>query len=165
MNKKFLSKLTLLAVTGTICTSVFAPSLTAYASEQNSKNISVNYSSSNFITIDGITYSAEDIANSIKPNIDYSVDYGEGVMERSPATKAIKTAIRWLKGNWAVVYSRLPNWAKKYFQFSAFFKLADTFIEISDGVEDFLHRVFRAMGMPENANWFITNVIMFLLPI
>ncbi|WP_349398491.1 hypothetical protein [Clostridium perfringens] len=164
MKKKFLSKLTILAVTGTICTSVFAPSLTAYASERNSKNFSV-YSNSNFITIDGVTYSAEDIANSIKPNIDYTVDYSEDVRERSAVTKAIKTAIKWLKGNWAVVYSKLPNWMKKYFKLDAFLKFADTFIGISDSVEDFFHRVFRAMGMPENVNWFITNVIMLLLPI
>lgn len=43
MKKQFLSKLTLLAVTRTICASIFAPSLTAYASERNFKNISVAY--------------------------------------------------------------------------------------------------------------------------
>ncbi|WP_347299737.1 hypothetical protein [Clostridium perfringens] len=165
MKKQFLSKLTLLAVTGTICTSVFAPSLTAYASERNSKNISVAYSSSNFITVDGITYSAEDIANSIKPNIDYTVDYGEDVRERSAVTKAIKTALKWLRGNWAVVYSKLPNWMKKYVVFDQIFDIADRFIGISDSVEDFFHRLFRAVGMPENVNWFLTNVIMILLPI
>lgn len=43
MKKQFLSKLTLLAVTRTICASIFAPSLTAYASERNFKSISVAY--------------------------------------------------------------------------------------------------------------------------
>lgn len=163
MKKQLLSRLTILALTGTICTSVFSPSLTAYANDRNLKNINTTYSNS--IIVDGITYSAEDIADSIRPNIDYSTDYSEGIRERSAVTKAIKTAVKWLKGNWQVVYSRLPNWMKKYFKFDAFFNLVDTFIEISDSVEDFFHRVFRAMGMPENVNWFITNVIMLLLPI
>ncbi|MGV2804761.1 hypothetical protein GNF85_13990 [Clostridium perfringens] len=81
----------MLAITGTICTGVFAPSLTAYANERNSKNINSAYLNSDFITVDGITYSAKNIANSIKLNIDYSED----VSERSPVTKTIK----WLKGN------------------------------------------------------------------
>ena len=108
--KQLLSRLKILALTGTICTSVFSPSLKAYANERNFKNINTTYS--NAITVDGITYSSEDIADSIRPNIDYSINYSEGIRERSAVTKAIKTAVKWLKGNWRVVYSRLPNWMK-----------------------------------------------------
>ncbi|WP_338854797.1 hypothetical protein [Clostridium perfringens] len=161
MKKKLISRLTVLAITGTLCTSMFAPSLTAYANERNFKSVNSNYS----ITMDGITYSAEDIANSIRPDIDYSIDYGEDIRERSAVTKSIKAALKWLKGNWAVVYSKLPNWVKKYVAFDRIFAIADQFIGISDSVEDFFHRVFRAAGMPENVNWFVTNVIMLLLPI
>ncbi|EPB8178240.1 hypothetical protein ACRTAO_000896 [Clostridium perfringens] len=161
MKKNLISRLTVLAITGTLCTSMFAPSLTAYANERSFKSINSNYS----ITMDGITYSAEEIANSIRPHIDYSIDYGEDIRERSAVTKAIKTALKWLKGNWAVVYSKLPNWMKKYVAFDRIFAIADKFIGISDSVEDFFHRVFRAAGMPENVNWFVTNVIMLLLPI
>lgn len=82
----------------------------AYANERNFKNINTTYS--NAITVDGITYSSEDIADSIRPNIDYSINYSEGIRERSAVTKAIKTAVKWLKGNWRVVYSRLTNWMK-----------------------------------------------------
>lgn len=117
------------------------------------------------VTMDGITYSAEDIANSIRPDIDYSIDYSENIRERSVVTKSIKAALKWLRGNWAVVYSKLPNWVKKYVVFDRIFDIADKFIGISDSVEDFFHMVFRAAGMPENVNWFITNVIMLLLPI
>lgn len=39
MKKKFLSKLIILAVTGTMCTSVFAPSVTTFASEIKSTSI------------------------------------------------------------------------------------------------------------------------------
>lgn len=161
MKKKVLSKLTVLAITGTICTSIFAPSLTAYASERNFKSSNSNYS----ITIYGITYNAEDIANSIRQDIDYSIDYSEGVRERSVVTKAIKTALNWLKKNWKKVYDKVPSWMKKYIAFDRIFAIADQFIGISDSVEDFFHRVFRAAGMPENVNWFVTNVIMLLLPI
>lgn len=42
MKKKRLSKLTILAVTGTICTSIFAPSVTTFASERNSIPITQN---------------------------------------------------------------------------------------------------------------------------
>lgn len=160
MRKKLISKLTVLAITGTICTSIFAPSLT-YASELPSKTINV----SNSITFDGITYNPEDIANSIRPEIDYNINYEEDIKERGVKTKLIKKALNWLKSNWKKVYDKVPSWMKKYIVFDRIFAIADQFIGISDGVEDFFHRVFRAAGMPENVNWFVTNVIMLLLPI
>lgn len=162
MKKQFLSKLFVLAITGTVCTSIFAPSLT-YASELSTKTI--NVSSSNSITFDGITYSPEDIANSIRPEIDYTVNYEENIKERSIKTKLIKEALDWLKRNWKKVYDKVPSWMKKYIAFDRIFAIADQFIGISDSIEDFFHRVFRATGMPENINWFLTNVIMLLLPI
>lgn len=54
---------------------------------------------------------------------------------------------------------------KKYVVFDQIFDIADRFIGILDSVEDFFHRLFRAVGMPENVNCFLTNVIMILLPI
>lgn len=163
MKKQFLSKLMVIAITGTICTSIFAPSLT-YASELSTKTRNVSSSNSSII-FDGITYSPEDIANSIRPEIDYTVNYEEDIKERSVKTKLIKKALNWLKRNWKKVYNKVPSWMKKYIAFDRIFAIADQFIGISDGVEDFFHRVFRASGMPENVNWFVTNVIMLLLPI
>lgn len=43
MRKKLISKLTILAVTGTLCTSIFAPSLNTYAHERNFENVNSNY--------------------------------------------------------------------------------------------------------------------------
>ena len=107
----------------------------------------------------------EEIADSIRPDIDYNINTEGEKQERGLATAAIKTALKWLKKNWRVVYNKIPSSMKKYFVFDRIFAIADQFIGISDSVEDFFHRVFRAAGIPENVNWFVTNIIMLLLPI
>lgn len=166
MNKKIISKLTILTITGTMFSNIVIPNLTTYASVI-SKNeiISSSDSNFNFITIDGITYNAKEIADSIRPDIDYNINTEGEKQERGLATAAIKTALKWLKKNWRVVYNKIPSSMKKYFVFDRIFAIADQFIGISDSVEDFFHRVFRAAGIPENVNWFVTNIIMLLLPI
>lgn len=166
MNKKIISRITILAITGTIFTNTIAPNLTAYASEITPNEIISSSSNElNFITIDGITYNAKEIADSIRPDIDYNITSEEIGKERGLATIAIKSALNWLKKNWRVVYNKIPSSMKKYFAFDRIFAIADQFIGISDSVEDFFHRVFRAAGIPENVNWFVTNIIMLLLPI
>lgn len=119
----------------------------------------------NKIVVEGIEYNLNDIANSIRGDINYDIDYSSESNERSIVTTAIKKAIKWLRSNWTKVYNKLPSWAKDYFKFDVFFNICDQFIGISDSVQEFLNNVFRSMGMPENVNWEITNVIMLLLPI
>lgn len=164
MKKELIAKLTVLALVGTIGTTALAPSLTASASVVDGSSIN-SFDNNKTITIEGIEYNLNDIADSIRADINYDIDYNGENQERSAATKAIKVAINWLKSNWTKVYNKLPSWAKKYFKFDFFFSVCDQFIAISDSVQDFLNNVFRRMGMPENVNWAITNVIMLLLPI
>lgn len=164
MNKKIISRLTVLAITGTMFSNIVIPNLTTYASEITANEI-ISSSDSNFITIDGVTYNAKEIADSIRPDIDYNINPEGEKQEKGLATMAIKTALNWLKKNWKVVYDKIPSAMKKYFVFDRIFAIADQFIGISDSVEDFFHRVFRALGIPENVNWFVTNIIMLLLPI
>lgn len=94
MNKKIISKLTILTITGTMFSNIVIPNLTTYASVI-SKNeiISSSDSNFNFITIDGITYNAKEIADSIRPDIDYNINTEGEKQERGLATAAIKTAI------------------------------------------------------------------------
>ena len=169
MKKQLISKLTVLTLLGTITSSALLPSLTAGATtvssmhEYNTSIDDIKILGEYLIEVDGIEYDLKEIANSIKADIDYSIDYTDD-SERSAATTAIKAALKWVKGNWTKIYNKIPSWAKKYFVFDRFISIADQFIGISDGIQDFFNRVFRAMGMPESVNWAITNVIMLLLP-
>lgn len=158
MNKRIISRIIVLAITGTMLANTITPNLTAYASEITSNEIPS--SDKNFITIDGITYNAKKIADSIRPDVNNNIAQDRGV-----ATAAVKTALKWLKNNWRVVYKKIPDSMKKYVAFDRIFAVADQFVGISESVEDFFHSVFREAGMPENVNWFVTNVIMLLLPI
>lgn len=168
MNKKIIARITVLATVGTILTNVTGPNISAFASELTSKEVisnSISTYDKNSITIDGVSYNAKEIADSIRPDIDYNITSEGEVQERGLATIAIKSALNWLKKNWRVVYNKIPSAMKKYFVFDRIFAIADQFIGISDSVEDFFHRVFRAAGVPESVNWFVTNIIMLLLPI
>jgi len=179
MNKKLIYKLTVLSLVGVLSFSTIAPSV-ASASELTEKNktqIITQTESENFeiindhqISVDGEIYDLYDIADSIRSDIDYENENSKvnSIQTRNVATvvtkKAIKKTIKWMRKNWTKIYNKLPKWAQKYFKFDAFFSVCDQFIGISDSIEDFLNRTFREMGMPESANWAITNVIMILLP-
>ncbi|MGL6058956.1 MAG: hypothetical protein ACRC17_11650 [Culicoidibacterales bacterium] len=164
MNKNLSSKFILATLSVALGTSVVAPTLLVSADVIKSNNVISKANQT--IAVDGVTYSIKEIAESIRSDIDYTEDYSSvAANERSVVTKGIKMAYKWLRSNWSKVYNKLPSWAKKYFVFDQFFRFADQWIGISSSIEDFLNRTFRSMGMPENVNWAITNVIMLLLPI
>ena len=179
MKKNKIFSIMTLALTLAIGVNTLVPSITASAQELTNKcevsNVQKNttftieqfenaseieFLDDDIILIDGQEYDFEVVAdtlckkvNTIKPKT------------RNAATATIKKAAKWLVKNWNKVYNKLPNWAKQYFKLDGFISVMDQFIGISDSIEDFFHDCFRAMGMPESANWAITNVIMLLLPI
>lgn len=114
----------------------------------------------NTILIDGKSYDFNYVANVLCKGID-----SQKATTRNAATVAIKKAAKWVVKNWTTIYNKIPEPAKKYFKLDGFMKVMDQYIGISDSIEDFLNSCFRDMGMPEWANWAITNAIMVLLPI
>lgn len=175
MNRKKITQAIALALCLSTTSSVLAPSITASATEINmERNQSFDINLEGFknasqieivdeytILIDGSYYNFQDVANVLceESGLNSSVN------TKNAPTVAIKKAAKWIVSNWTTIYNKLPNNVKKYFKIDAFISLMDQFIGISDSIQDFLNSTFRAMGMPEWANWAITNVIMVLLPI
>ncbi|WP_027634461.1 hypothetical protein [Clostridium hydrogeniformans] len=176
MKKHLISKLIILTLTCSITTAVIAPGTIAIADtvhiEQNAMTEikDIKKIDENTVEVDGVRYNLLDIANYIKASLndDVTKEYNED-LQRAPGSKVTKEtlriAVKWLKENWTKVYDKCPNWLKGYLKFDLFFKAADQFIGISDTIEDLIKSAFRYIGVPETANWAITNIIMILLPI
>lgn len=176
MNKELMLKFTALAVATTISSALVVTSASqvkaasisdAYvvSSGENKNYDNMKVINNDIIEIDGVRYSISGIANSIKNDINRSSNPGSNIQPNSVPTQTIKFAYKWIVSHWTTIYNKLPARLQKYFKIDFFTSVADQFIGISDSVEDFLHRTFRAMGMPETANWAITNIILLLLPI
>lgn len=184
MKKNEISKIIALSLFLTVGSSVIIPTISASAAELKTISISnyergtsitisefknaseVEILDENTILIDGKIYDYSYVAGVLCESIDSQKQIGsKNQMMRSPASVAIKKAAKWVVENWPKIYNKLPNSVKQYFKLDGFMKVMDQFIGISDSIEDFFHSSFRAMGMPEWANWAITNVIMLLLPI
>lgn len=88
------------------------------------------------------------------------------VTPNSVPTAAIKKAYKWAIAHWDTIKAKVPEKFRKYLPAAPIFvKAADKFLGVSDSIEDFFHDTFRSLGMPETANWAITNVIMVIIPI
>jgi len=121
----------------------------------------VEFLNENTILIDGKIYDYNYVSNVLCEGLLGS----EKPTTRNGYTIAAKRTVRWMIKNWSRIKNKIPAGAQKYFKIDGFIKAADKFFGVSDGIEDFLHSCFREMGMPEWANWAITNVIMLISPI
>lgn len=143
MNKRSLANIISVSLVLTLVTSFTLPVLSVSASELDVSQNVITSKDTNFDTL------------SLDSNMEL----------KGAPTQAMKAAAKWVAKNWDKVYKATPSWAKKYISANMAFGLLDKFIGISDSIEDMFHRFFRSMGVPETANWAITNVIMWLLPI
>ncbi|WP_160688665.1 hypothetical protein [Clostridium sp. C2-6-12] len=178
MKRKKLTQTIALALLLVIGGSI-APSLSASAAEvtiasdqkATEKGTSITFSEfknastveildENTILIDGKSYDFNNVANVLCKEID-----SQKATTRNPATAGIKKGAKWIVKNWQKIEKKLPDNVKKYFKLDAFMKVMDQYIGISDSIEEFLNSCFREMGMPEWANWAITNAIMVIIPI
>lgn len=122
----------------------------------------------NTILIDGKSYDFDYVAGILCKGIDSettNISIDKATILRNPATATIRTAAKWIVKNWNKIYNKIPDSAKKYFKLDGFMKVMDQYIDISGSIEEFLNSCFRDMGMPEWANWAITNAIMVIIPI
>ncbi|ELC8441012.1 hypothetical protein QYB59_000006 [Clostridium perfringens] len=101
MKKNLISKLTVLATTGTLCTSIFAPSVTTLANEIKPTTIVSKTSTSN--TLDNIlkkeNISEKDWSNFVKLVKDNSINDVNSSKERglvSAVPKLVKKALKYL---------------------------------------------------------------------
>lgn len=146
MKKNFLSKLTILAVTGTICTSIFAPSVTAFASEKNSvpivQNVTVPTSEK---TVDEIL----DYINLNKEQLNRDF-YSTNKQERGVVTITTKVAKKLLikyKTKIISLLKKLPYGSKLAGYFSKYFDKLCSFLDrVSGGAEKAIYDFFRSVG-------------------
>jgi hypothetical protein len=170
MDNKLMLKFTALTLATTLSSILVATSTSQVKAASVSdtyisgsiKADNVKIISNDVIEIDGVKYSLSSISDAIKKDINSNP--GHAIQPRSVQTKAIKVAFKWVVDHSATIYKHLPAGLKKYFKVDAFIKVARQFLGVSDTVENFFHKSFRAMGMPETVNWAITNIIMALGP-
>lgn len=172
MNNKLMLKITALTLATTLSSIIVATSTSQVKAASvsdtyianSSKADNIKIISNDIIEVDGVRYSLSSISNAIKKDINSNPNAGRTIQPRSIQTKAIKVAFEWIIDHSATIYKHLPAGLKKYFKIDAFTKVARQFLGVSDTIENFLHKTFRAMGMPETVNWAITNIIMALGP-
>lgn len=140
MKKKFLSKLTILAVTGTICTSVFAPSLTAYASTR-SIPLSSSFVEDINSDYDIDVYNFEkDLRNSFS-----NFDNGEEVIsERGVGSFIVKKAANWLKRNARKVLNVLGKYAALKGGVEWFMSICDAALGFSESIDELVYNIVDA---------------------
>lgn len=130
--------------------------------ESTQKEVDIKIIDKDTFEVDGVKYSISSIGNSLK---DKSPTTDSLIKPNSVPSVAIKKAFKWMVEHWTTIVSKVPTPLQKYLKLDLFMKAANQFLDISGSIEDFLHSTFRAMGMPETANWAITNIIMIALPI
>ncbi|WP_234125026.1 hypothetical protein [Clostridium hydrogenum] len=141
-----------------------------YDAKAASKSTSATYSSASnkdkikiinkdAFEINGVKYSISSIAKSINGST-----LNKEIHPNSAATVVVKKAFKWIVEHWTTIVSKVPGPLRKYLELDGFMKVANQFLSISNSIQDFLTRTFRAMGMPEDVNWILTNIIIILLP-
>ncbi|MGE5627502.1 MAG: hypothetical protein ACM3X7_05210 [Solirubrobacterales bacterium] len=174
MNRKLILKLCALSIATTVGTSLVMTSSSevmaastsnrttaTYTSISKSKGENIKIINNDTFEIDGVRYSVSSISQSIKKD---SIKTGSGFVTNSIKTDALRAGLKWLAANSTKIYNKLPAGLKKYFKIQMILKTADQFLSISDSFEDLLHHIFRELGVPETANWAITNIIMLASP-
>lgn len=147
MKKKFLSKLTILAVTGTVCTSVLAPSVTTFASERNPISITQNLNTS---TSDK---SLNEILEYIEANnaqLDRDFYSSNSKQEKSGISITVKVAKKLIikyKSKIISLLKKLPYGSKIAGYFTKYFdKLCNFLDTVSGGAKQAIYKFFRSVG-------------------